>query len=330
MILGIFRNSQPLSFIIITALTIGFWLAGWLTDSSIIIINPMPLYHLFLWMISPFPIWFAGIIGLVLVNLQVLYFNQIAEKHEILYKNSYFPAWFYFMLCVLIPAFTSFHPIVIANTLLLFVIDKIYKIYKNPSTNSMIFDACLLISIASLFYLPAVVFYLFFAVSLIILKTTKFKDWIIALTGSITPYLLVFVWYFLTGDLDELSAKYELTSMINWLHFSRITFPEYKITTGLIAIIFILSLLKLRSNYFKNVIRIRRYHQVLFIYLVFGVFTLTISTSEEVIRFSILIIPIAFLFAYYFLTLKKLWWSGLLFWSLSLIILFNYIYPMIS
>jgi uncharacterized protein DUF6427 len=329
MILRFFKNSQPVSFIIIFVLSIGFWAAGWLNNSSLIIVNPMPLYHLLLWVISPLPLWFAGFLGLILVNLQMFHLNKIVAKHEILYKSSHLPALFYLFLTAIIPAFTSFHPVIVVNTIMLFALDKIFRIYKNTSPQPLIFDACFLIAASSLFYLPTALFFVFFIIGLIILKSTNIKDWLIGFTGFLAPYLFVFTWYFLTDSLDELKAKYTFTLLTGFINLNGLILSGQIFTVSMLVLLTVLSLLKFRANYYKNIIRSRRFHQVLFVYMVVGFASLALTQSEEPSRFIILVIPFAVLFSYYFLTIKKLWWSELLFWVLSSIIIFNYVYPII-
>jgi len=329
MILSIFKKSQPVSSIIIPLIATTFWVLGWVSNKGLVVVNPMPLYHLTLWIISPLPIWFAGILGLALVFWQIFYFNKLTEKHEIHYRNSYLPALFFLLLCILIPSFTSFNPVLIINIILLHSIDKIFRIYKHPSPYSLIFDACFLIAIASLFYLPAIVFVVFFILSLSLLRPTNVKDWIVALSGFIIPYILVTVWYFITGTLDELWAKFIYTPWSNLWVLEKISFNGSFFTAILILFLMIISLLRLQNNFFKNVIRIRRFHQVLLIFLITGIGTIFLTNSKDPYRFSILIIPIATLISYYFLTINKPWWSEFLFWALTIVILFNFISPII-
>jgi hypothetical protein len=232
-------------------------------------------------------------------------------------------------LYILVPSFTTFNPVLISNIFLLYAIDKVFNIYKNPSPHSLIFDTCFLMAIASLFYLPALAFVVFFILSLSLLKPTNLKDWIVALTGFIIPYLLVIVWYFLTDTLDEFRAKFVYLPLSDLLSLDKIKFNGSIITAIVILFFVVIALLRLQNNFFKNVIRVRRFHQVLLIFLITGIGTLFMTLSKDPYRFSILIIPIATLISYYFLTIKKSWWSEVLFWALALVILFNFISPII-
>ncbi len=330
MILSIFKKSRPASFLLVPVTALIFFILGWMGDSGLVIINPMPFYNLFLWMVSPLPIWSLGVIALLMVLLQVFHFNKLIEKHEILYKNSYLPGWFYLIFSILIPSFVSFHPILFANTISLFALDKIFRIYKNPNPQALIFDAGLLFSLASLFYLPSVLFFVFLAASLLVIKTFNLREWIIGFAGLLIPYLLILVWYFFTGTMDEFISKLTYRPLTNLWNTEGLLLEGYRATIIVVVILFLLALWKLRANYFKNVIRIRRYQQVMLMYLLIGFCTMAISPSEDPYRFAILVPPVALLIAYYFLAIRKEWLTEVLFGLLFIVLLVNYIYPMIS
>jgi hypothetical protein len=46
-----------------------------------------------------------------LVSFSAIYINQITNKHEILYKNSYLPAFVYALFISSVPEFLTVHPI---------------------------------------------------------------------------------------------------------------------------------------------------------------------------------------------------------------------------
>lgn len=325
MILNLFRNSQPPVLILAPLLMLGVWISAWSGEGIVVVRNPMPLYHLLLHSMEYFPIWFPAFLGYCLTLSQAAHLNYLLNKHEVLYKNSYLPALFYILFAGLIPQFLSFHPVIIVNSILIFVIDKLLRIYKHPSPLPLIFDSGFLIGLASLFFLPAITFFLLFAGSILILKTFSWRDWFVGLFGLLLPYFFTFIYYFWIGELQQLKDRLWFTDIRQIWDTGGLILQGYRITIIVVALLFILTILRIRANFYKNVTRVRNFQQVIFIFLLVALFSLAIGGSDLLYRFSILVIPISTMISYYFLATKKAWWAETLFWLLAGTLLLNHI-----
>ena len=328
--LNIFQRSQPVSFIILPAAAVILWITGWMSHSGMVITNPMPLYYLTIWVINPLPFAFAGVLSLALVISQVFHFNSIVQKHEVLNRTSYVPALTYFLMSVMIPAFTTFNPIIFANTILLFVIDKTFRIYKHSRPSALIFDSSLLIGVAAMFYLPAILFFIFFIFCLFILKPVTLKDILISLSGIMVPLIFVVTWYFLTGTLDELYSKLTYRPIGNLYNPQGLELQGFTLTIILTAVLFITSLWKLRSGFYKSIIKVRRFYQLFFVFIIAGILSLVFSPSESPYRFMILVAPLSIFISNYLVSVTRTWWAELFLWLVAGVIIFNYSYPFIA
>jgi hypothetical protein len=325
-IINLFKNSQAICFVLIPLFLAIAWISAAYGESTFLVSNPMPLYNVIFGVLSSLPGWVGGVLGFLLTTSQVFHLNYIVQKHEVLYKNSYLPALFYLLFIALIPQFLTFHPVLIANSILIFALDKLFKIYKNPAALSLVFDTCFLIGATTLFYLPAIAFFLLFALSILILKTFSWRDWIVGLTGLALPLFFTFIYYFWNDGLDELSDKFFLKNIRQLWDTSGLVLQGYRITLGLVSLIFILTLIRIRQNFYKNVTRIRNFQQVIFIFLGVALLSLVFTSgSAAVYRFSILVIPLASMISYYFLAAKKKWWTEVLFWALLGLVVFNHV-----
>jgi hypothetical protein len=110
--------------------------------------------------------------------------------------------------------------------------------------------------------------------------------------------------------------------------------PEWTTThsTELISLaiaagtILLFSLIKLRINYRKNVIRTRNFQQLLFYYFLFGIGWLFLCNKIAVIHLAFLLVPAATFSAYYFLSAKrKIWIHETALWGLIVIIIWNHL-----
>jgi hypothetical protein len=326
LILNTFKNSQPLAFVLVPVFLAVAWISASFGESTFLVSNPMPLYQVIFSFFSGLPPWAGGLFGFLLTTSQVLHLNYIVQKHEVLYKNSYLPALFYVLFIAIIPQFLTLHPVLLANSLLLFVLDKFFKIYKSPASMSLAFDSCFIIGLTTLIYLPALSFFLVFALSILILKTFSWRDLLVGLIGLSLPFFFTFIYYFWTDNLAAFSDKFFLRNIRQLWDTKGLVLQGYRITLAVTSLIFILTLIRIRQNFYKNVTRIRNYQQVIFIFLGVALLSLIFSAgSVAVYRFSILVIPLSVMISYYFLAAKKKWWTEVLFWLLLGLVVFNHI-----
>jgi hypothetical protein len=285
----------------------------------------MPLYDFLLGLVLRLPEWVTGLIVYLLLISQVLHLNRIIGKHEVFYKNSFLPALFFMMFLVMIPQFITFHPVLIINSLLILILDKLFNIYKNPAPIPQAFDICFIIGVATLIYLPAISFFLLFAFSMVILKTFSWRDWLVGFTGLILPFFFAFIYYFWIDGLEDMKQKFFLNDLTRIIDTSGLVLQGYRITLVVVVAIMGLTILRIRQNFYKNTTRIRNFQQVFFIYLFVALVSLAFSGSVAVYRFAILTIPISTLISYYFLAGKKAWWNETLFWILMAVVVLNHL-----
>ncbi|MBL0340177.1 MAG: hypothetical protein IPP71_04195 [Bacteroidetes bacterium] len=252
------------------------WLSSWHSSADYLVENPMPFYNLVVWMLSGLPTWLTGFLGFSLTISQIFHLNYIIGKHEVLYKNSYLPALLLLLFMGIIPQFLTFHPVLFANSLFIFVLDKLFKIYKNSAPLPMIFDSCFLIGIATLFYLPSITFILFLAISLFILKTFAWRDWIVGLLGLVLPFFFALIYYFWNNELDEFKTKFFPKDISQLLDAGGLMIQGYRITLTVVSVIFVLTFWKIRQNFYKNATRIRNFQQVIFMFLLVSLASLAL------------------------------------------------------
>ena len=79
-----------------------------------------------------------------------------------------------------------------ANTLLVHAVIISFSFSNKESVNKVCFNAGFLVSVASLVYLPLLYLLAFVLVTLSIFRPIRIKEWLIVLTASLVPYLLMF------------------------------------------------------------------------------------------------------------------------------------------
>ncbi len=324
--LRLFKTHQIYPVVPLVVVAIAMWVLSWGSHFNVLETNGMPLYDLVFRVLAPGGLRAYAIVGFLLFVSQAIHLNFIVNKHEILYKDTWLPALSYLIIGSIFPQFLWFHPILLVNSVILFAIDKIFSLYKNPSALALAFDSSFLLGLAILFYAPAVSLFIFFALCILLLRPFSWRDWFVGITGFTMPVFFAFLYYFINDRFAEYYNKLFTSSINSHIEFANIYPKEYSISVIFIAILFALAIFRLQSNYFKNVTKSRLIQQLILLFILVGALMVMASPDAQLFRFSILAIPVSIYIAYYFLSGKKPWVVEVMFVLLLGVWVYNYFF----
>ncbi len=317
------KSNPALNFILVPLLVVLIWTHAFFNGFEVLP-EGMPLYGVLMFWLSPDNKLAYCILAVILILFQAFYLNYILSKNEIIPKKSWLFSLFYVILMSLLPQFLVFHPMMVGTTLIIIVIDKIFSLYKNSNALSLDFDIGLILGLAALFYFPFILFYVLYLIALVILKPFSIRDWIVSLMGLVLPFFLMFTYYFLTDQFQNLTAAFYTENINNQINWWRLVPKGFGITIGYVAFLIVVSLFHLAGTIGKNVIRVRNLQQVLLIFIVIGAILVLLTRDIYLFRFTILCLPFAFLITTYFATVKKIWYAEVLFWLLIANLIYNF------
>jgi hypothetical protein len=324
MLIKAFRSTQIFPLILLVILSGAMWMISKSVSYRIVDPNGMPLYDLVIALIGYLPVWAGPIIGFLLTTSQAIHLNFVLNKHEVLYRSSWLPALLYVVLIGLLPPFLWIHPLLFVNSILIFVLDRLFSLYKGNSPLALAFDSAFLLSLSALFYLPAVILFIFYFLCIIILRPFSWREWMAGIFGLLFPFFFAFLYYFLR---DELQLFYDrvfvsgIKRQIDLQHFFTIS---YTLSIAIVGVLFLLSLLRLQTNYFKNVTKSRLIQQLLVLMIPVCLLSVLVSRDELLFRFNTIALPLSVYLSYYFLTAKKIWMAELFFLLLLSSWIYNY------
>jgi len=311
MISSILKSNSPGVIIFIVLLGILMW------GFSIININliefskdsvNMPLYDFFENIISGNKI-ISILIGFILVLFQAFLLIQFNKKYILINYRTYLPAFFYILISGSFISLQRFNPVLIGTIFIFFSLDYIFSIYRVEYALNKLYLAGFFISIASLFWIPFSVFFVLIWISLSVLRPFIGREWLVSLLGFLTPYLFVFVFYFLSFDLSEMlilieniKEGFSFVKEFNNIHLA------YYLFYGFLFFIIVNASYVLIVNLQMKKIRTRKYFIInwwLFILCLLLFFFLK-NVSFEIIY--LISIPISFLLTNYFYTIKRNWY----------------------
>ena len=196
MIYSIFGSNRTvvLGLLVLPALAFGT-LAFFYTTSPV-----MPLGGpAFDWLYAQIPLSILQILLGIAINLTGAFLvNRLYNAHDYADRENYFPALFYFLLTSLQLSWLYFNPVLVGNVFVLLALRRLLRMYRVQEITGMIYDASVFLGIAALFYPPFFLAFPLLWISLIQLRTFNIREWLIPISGLLTPvlYAAVFYWWF--------------------------------------------------------------------------------------------------------------------------------------
>ncbi|MFC2152417.1 DUF6427 family protein [Bacteroidota bacterium] len=324
MFANILKSNQPFVIVLIVLSGISLWIFSFMEPVAIIIPSDsirMPFYEVVVNNLKYNSVY-SLLITFFLVLIQAFLLIQFNKKHILINYRTYLPAFFYIIITSSFVHLHRLNPTIIGTIFIFIAVNFLYNTYRSDYTLNKIYLAGFFISLASFFWAPLASFIIVLYISLLILRPFIGREWIVGMLGFLTPVLFVFVYYFvfleetkLTNLLSNLAANFELVKTFHSLHYS------YYIFFGFLLVIIMLASYTLARNYQKKKIKTRKYFEInWWIFSIgLGLFLVFKNASYDIIY--LISIPISFLFADYFHTIRKSWYlNGILIIVIGLLV----------
>ena len=311
MFVSFFKSNNASAYIFIPLFAIALWVFGFIHPVPVPPVkHAMPFYELFA---TPFSnVWLSISVALILVIAEAFFLNYIVNENEILARPSFFPAVLYIIFMSSNKTMLILHPLVFGNFFLMLAIHRLLLSYRKEKAFSHFFDAGFLISIASLFYFPYIVFFPILVVALISLRPFNWREWVISLTGIIVPYILVVTVYYVLNSLDYLIYDKMLFHFSKQFHLGNLSGSFY-FTNSLQVSILILAGARLFTGLNTGSQKTKKGIVLLIWVLMAGVASVAITQEIASGCLAALSISAAVFYAHYFMNLKRIWLAEILF-----------------
>jgi hypothetical protein len=156
---------------------------------------PAPLYSLVYQIFHNLP-FLATAIGFCLVMAETYWLTRILSLHDLVLKNSSLSALVFVVMMSFLPDQLTLNPINIALGFMILLLHHLLISYNKPEHLDRIFAAGFFTAIASMFYLPFILWFVFVIISFLVFRAGNWRAWMAAIIGLITPFLYLAVWYF--------------------------------------------------------------------------------------------------------------------------------------
>lgn len=268
--------------------------------------------------------WIYSLLSLLLLFTQALQLQSLLNRHRMMSRPNYLPAMAYLLITSLFPEWNYFSAPLLINTLLLAVFGALFRSYTLPDARALIFNAGLVMGLASFIYLPSFSFLLWILLAIAVMRPFRLVEWVLCVTGSLTPFYFYAVWLFLTDRwnwqdiIPSFSLQVPRVEPTLWLAGG----------TALLLIPFLIGGYYIQENLRKMLIQVRKGWSLFLLFLLGAILIPFLSNSPTLDSWILVAIPFAAFHGsgYLYATFRII--PLLLFWlSLVYVLAFQYAGP---
>lgn len=258
----------------------------------------------------------------VIVLSQAVRINILLSQFKMFQQISYLPAFTYIMLTALFPYWDVISAGLIANSLVIWILVKLFKLYDQTQPKTLEFNMGLIVGVSILLYEPIAILIPVVLFAVAIIRPFKLPEWLVLLMGIILPYYFLFTFLFLTNQAN--TFRYFLPKL-NWKN--PLVQPELNVILALVVIgvQLIAGFYHWQQQQLRFIIQVRKYWGVLFLVLILAFFQPIIFSAQALYASAILITPLACFISFAFTTPKRLLMPNLLFWTAVAVIVYNHL-----
>ncbi|HCS21086.1 MAG TPA: hypothetical protein DIW47_11100 [Bacteroidetes bacterium] len=304
------KNNQFPTLLLVLGLLLGLGFLLYGLDPEVIpLTEPTPLTK---WTRKSLELIFGGTragvfsIALILIIVQSLLFGLLAERHQLLYKNTWLPVLFFGLFNMVFPEQLTLHPELLANTFLVLAVMAIFQAQGKEKAMPALINAGILGGIAFLFAPETFLVIPVFIVGIMFFKPLTGLDIFQYLTGYGLVLFFSITLMYLIGREDVVHAYVNSTWISPgpgevWRE------PYFLGFMGLLLAILIPTFFLLQQNFFRNTVRVRKLQQYLLVYLFFTLLFAFFGIQSIKNAMSILALPLSVFLTYFFLPDKRKW-----------------------
>ena len=201
-------------------------------------------------------------VSLIVLNAVIL--NQVLVYHAIIKKANYLGIFIFSLLALPIIHVENYWIIIIANFLLVIILNELFKLSNSVEPQKKILNSGLLVGLMSMVNFYFSIYYLLINSCLIYYRKYNIKNFIILNIGVSVPFVIFYsISHFTNFNYIVLN-----TDLIN----SNNPF-NYKISYSLMILIVIMALIELISNFHKKKIKSKQ------AFILLGIITLLIISQ---------------------------------------------------
>jgi hypothetical protein len=321
MLLRVFKSNPLISLVLPVALAVAVWVSVYAVHGEMHLKSGIPMFEvLFGWLLK-MPV--ASVIAaFAVLAFEAFLWNAFINKQGLLKQSSYFTATIYLLLYSSRPVLIGFYPSLLAALFLMLALKRLAESYKKEKALSEAFDAGVFIGIASLLYFPLTIFIVFLWIGLLTMRSIVWREWVVSLIGFLLPFGFMLGYYSVFYSPEHFWYEKLLAPLGN---YHKPPFPGWEAITLVITLIltFLVCIFFYLKKISDNVVKNQKISALMVWFACFSGASVLLSPERDGRAFSLLAIPLSFIYSNYFVRTKSRFFPELLFMALLAAIVIN-------
>lgn len=299
MILQAFKNQRPTTLVLLVLVALCLWSFSLANINSSDGQFNASIYHWFLHFIEDIP-FIQPLAAVILIIMQAIMVNNIVMGNLLIATRTYVPALVYIVLMSCTPELLTFHPGLIGNFFLILMLNRLFDTYRSEKSFAKIFDAGLFLGLASTVYFPYILVLVFGWISLSILRSFAWRDWVVYASGALVPYLFILTYYYAFDDLTNLTSHFVLLDINR--AYEDVSIPYYYFP--LLITFFGLIVFSAKTVFLEwriGAIKVKKLLSTLMVFSGIGILFPLLSSGLNIASYVALAIPLCIYLSNYFI-----------------------------
>ena len=241
-------------------------------------------------------------LNVILVLFNAFFINIQFIRHDVLNEKTNLPAFFYLFLSFSSIELNVFSAPLMASSFLLLVANKMF-FYLKKEESQQLYSIGFFLSIASLLYLPSIVFFLVILISLIVFTRSELKSYFLLILGCVFPWMVLLVVFLWNDGFVEFTnvflAKY-FKFRQNYIFWSEVAYILLIPALVFLSALYLSLRDRIREINYQNICR-----KFVFIWLMGCLLLFLIAPITTLSFLHIAIMPLAFFYTFYFTQTNK-------------------------
>lgn len=236
-------------------------------------------------------------------------------------RPNYLPGMAYMLITSLLPEWNYFSAPLLINSILMFVLSALFRIYNQPQAKAAIFNIGVALGLAGFLFVSSLTFIIWVLLALAVMRPFRLNEWLLCILGITTPFYFYGLYIFINDQWSWKALVPHIT----------IGIPAIRQSAWLAGSVFLLMVPFLAGGYYvqdnlrRMLIHVRKGWSLLLLYLLASLLLPFVNNSDTFENWIMAMIPMAAFHACtYLYPTKRIFPLILFFLTVGFIIAYQY------
>ncbi len=252
------------------------------------------------------------VLAFLLLLVQAVLLTRVINSQRMMARSNYLPGMAFMLITSLFPEWNYFSAPLLVNTILLYGLTTLFRIYNEEKARSAIFNIGLSVGLASFIYFPSITFLAWIYMGFVLLRPFRLNEWVLCLAGALTPFYFYALYLFVSGNWNWQKLVPHFGFSFPVIHAS----AWFAISIALMILPFLAGAFFIQNNLMKMLVQVRKGWSLLLLYLLGAILLPLFSSNNSIENWIIAAVPFAAFHAcayfypgYRFFPLALFWFS---------------------